>query len=338
MPYAARFTRCRAFAMTSPPAVSAQNLRFHYGKRCALDDVSFEVPTGEMFGLLGPNGSGKTTLFKLLATLNAVQEGTLEVTGTSVAREPTAVRRKLGIVFQHPSIDIKLTVAENLRHQGHLYGLSGNELEERMTKLLETFRLTERRDEYAEKLSGGLKRRVEVAKSLLHRPPVLLLDEPTTGFDPTARREFWDVMASVNQQEGTSILVTTHLMEEAERCTRLVILDEGKLVAEDSPAALKASLGEQAVSMTLSSVEVTEELAMHLRSALGVEVQATPGQIRLDVATKAPPELGPFLARVMEICGDRAVSVTLSQPSLEDVFFAKTGHPFLQGDVFKEAA
>ncbi len=324
--------------MTPPPAVSAQQLRFHYGKRCALDGVSFDVPKGEIFGLLGPNGSGKTTLFKLLATLHAMQEGKLEIAGTSAVRESTVVRRKLGIVFQHPSLDVKLTVAENLRHQGHLYGLSGSALEQRMDELLATFRLTERRDDYAEKLSGGLKRRVEVAKSLLHRPQVLLLDEPTTGFDPTARREFWDVMALVNRQEGTTILVTTHLMEEAERCTRLAILDQGQLVAEDSPAALKASLGGQAVSVTLSAGQETEELAMHVRSALGVEVQTRPGHLRLDAGQHTPTELGAFLARVMELCGDRASSVTLAQPSLEDVFFAKTGHPFLISDMYQEAA
>lgn len=324
--------------MTSIPAVSAQDLRHHYGKRCALDGVSFEVSAGEIFGLLGPNGSGKTTLFKLLATLLTVQDGRLEVSGTSVAREPTAVRRRLGVVFQHPSLDLKLTVAENLRHQGHLYGLWGAPLEKRMEQLLETFRLTERRDEYAEKLSGGLKRRVEVAKSLLHRPSVLLLDEPTTGFDPTARREFWDVINLVHQSEKTSILVTTHLMEEAERCTRLMILDQGKRVAEDTPSALKASLGGQAVTVTLTALESTEKLAMHLKSALGVDVQTSPGQLRLDAAVKTPAELGPFLAKVMELVGEEAASVTLAQPSLEDVFFAKTGHPFVHADVFQEAA
>lgn len=331
MPYAARF-------MMPRPAVAAQRLRFHYGKRCALDGVSFEVAAGEVFGLLGPNGSGKTTLFKLLATLQTVQEGSLEVAGISVARESTTVRRKLGIVFQHPSLDVKLTVAENLRHQGHLYGLFGSALEERITKLLTTFRLQDRRHESAEKLSGGLKRRVEVAKSLLHRPSVLLLDEPTTGFDPAARREFWDLMSVVNQEEGATILVTTHLMEEAERCSRLMILDQGKRVAEDSPATLKASLGEQAITVTLKAAEKTEEIAMHVRSALGLNFQSSPGQLRLDVAATAPAELGPLLAKVMELTGNQASSVTLAQPSLEDVFFAKTGHLFISGDVWREAA
>jgi len=317
--------------MPNQPAVFAEDLRYRYGQRTALDGVSFEVGKGECFGLLGPNGSGKTTLFRLVGTLLAMQDGGLKLAGTDVRREPHAIRRKLGIVFQHTSLDVKLTVAENLRHQGHLYGLSGPALEKRSAELLELFRLNERRDELVETLSGGLKRRLEVAKSLLHRPPVLLLDEPTSGFDPTARREFWDMLAKVNQDEGTTVLVTTHLMEEAERCSRIMILDRGKCVAKGSPAEQKASLGEQNITVTLVRDADVEEVAGKLHNALSVLVQSSGQVLRLDTARQTPAELGPMLARVLELTGTKAETIALSQPTLEDVFFAKTGHPFDAG-------
>src|SRR5882757_4530497 len=224
-------------------AIDASGLGFRYGEREALSDVSFAVARGEIFAFLGPNGGGKSTLFKLLSTLTPIQSGSARILGHNLAGETTWVRRRLGVVFQHPGLDGKLTVAENLAHHGHLYGITGKRLRERSTAMLELLRLTPRSRDLVETLSGGLQRRVELAKALLHEPELLLLDEPSTGLDPAARREFFNLLSRLRESDRVTIVLTTHHMEEAERCDRIGILDQGRLAAIAPPGELKQRVG-----------------------------------------------------------------------------------------------
>ena len=229
--------------MTDPTALSVENVSYHYGDRRALDAVSFSVLAGEIFGLLGPNGGGKTTLFRLIATLLPLQEGEVRLYGEPVSTQSAQVRHQLGVTFQSPSVDIRLTVAENLKHQGQLYGLSGRRLTEVTDRVMTALGIQDRRHDLVETLSGGLKRRVEIAKSLLHSPRFLLLDEPSTGLDPGARLDLWEVLTRLQREQGVTVLVTTHLMDEAERCDRLAILDRGRIVACDAPVPIAAGIG-----------------------------------------------------------------------------------------------
>ncbi len=229
--------------------ISVQNLVHRYGDRTALNGVSFDVRPAELFGLLGPNGSGKTTLFRILSTLMIPSAGRATIMGCDAAQEPARLRRQIGVVFQAQSIDLKLTAYENLWHQGHLYGLRGADLKQRIDEILSRVGLADRAGELVETFSGGMQRRIELAKGLLHHPGVLLLDEPTTGLDPGARRDLWQYLQILRDEERVSVLVTTHLMEEAERCDRLAIMNEGNLVALGTPEELKAEIGGDIVWM-----------------------------------------------------------------------------------------
>src|SRR5438270_1821656 len=212
-----------------PAAISVQQLVHRYSERTALDGVSFSVGEAEIFGLLGPNGSGKTTLFRILSTLMAPSGGDAAICGWSVVKQPKDVRKTIGVVFQEKSIDVKLTAAENLMHQGHLYGLSGAGLKSRIAQMLSRVGLSDRANDKVETFSGGMLRRIEIAKGLMHHPSVLLLDEPTTGLDPGARIDLWQYLRILREEEGITVLVTTHLMEEAERCHQDAILSGGKV-------------------------------------------------------------------------------------------------------------
>ena len=234
--------------------ILAENLSHQYGSRLALSNVNFEVKAGEIFGLLGPNGGGKSTLFRILSTMMAPTGGRAEVAGHDVARDPAAVRRAIGVVFQTQSLDKALTVAENLRAQGHLYGLSGPKLRDRIAQVMERLGLADRRNDIVETLSGGLKRRVEIAKGLLHRPVVLLMDEASTGLDPGARRELWQYVEELRSREGVTILLTTHILDEADRCDRLALLHQGRVVAEGTPAHLRSRIGGDVVVLSAADV------------------------------------------------------------------------------------
>ena len=293
----------------------------------ALDSVSFNVESGEIFGLLGPNGGGKTTLFRTLSTTLPVQDGKAIVAGADVATEPNRVRQAIGVTFQSPSLDPKLTVGENLEYQGHLYGLSGSELSGRANKLLTTLGLSDRAGDIAETLSGGLKRRVEIAKSLLHDPQILLLDEPSTGLDPGARHDLWRYLKSLRDDDGVTVLVTTHLMEEAEQCDRLGILDRGKLVALGTPAELQASVGGDCVTVEPAYPE--SDLRQRLSDHFGVDVQEVGDVLRIE------REAGHELVRdLVAQFPDDVKSVSFGKPTLEDVFIQRTGHRFwAEGDL-----
>ncbi len=291
-----------------------------YENRTALDGVSFDVRNAELFGLLGPNGSGKTTLFRILSTLMVPTSGHAVILGFDSAKDPSALRRHIGVVFQAQSNDGKLTAYENLWHQGHLYGLHGAALKARIGEILSRVGLSDRANEKVETFSGGMQRRIELAKGLLHHPSVLLLDEPTTGLDPGARRDLWQYLAILRDQEKVSVIVTTHLMEEAERCDRLAILNEGKLMALGTPADLKREIGGDVV---LLEARDPEALAEQVRSRFGMEATVMGQQVRLEIESGHR-----FVTDVVEAFPGEIQALSVSKPTLEDVFIRRTGHRF----------
>jgi ABC-2 type transport system ATP-binding protein len=299
--------------------IEIRSLSHRYDEREALRDVSFDVAAGSVFALLGPNGGGKSTLFRILTTLLTPTAGQAAVHGFDVVRDRAEVRRRIGVVFQSPSLDGKLTVAENLTHQGHLYGLSGSLLRERAAAAAERMHVADRAGDRVDTLSGGLKRRVELAKCLLHRPPVLLLDEPSTGLDPGARSDMMEHLLQLAQGDGVTVLLTTHLMDEADRCDRVAILDEGRLVALDSPSILKSTVGGDV--LTLESAEAPA-LAAEVSARLGCAATAHDGAVRIEHRDAAGLLPGLFAAYPGRI--DR---VTLGRPTLDDVFLDLTGPP-----------
>ncbi|OGG49336.1 MAG: hypothetical protein A3F84_25020 [Candidatus Handelsmanbacteria bacterium RIFCSPLOWO2_12_FULL_64_10] len=302
------------------PVIEVEGLSRTYGERTALAGVSFAVKPGEVFGLLGPNGGGKTTLFRVLATLLPPSQGSARVFGMDAVRDADAIRRRIGVVFQEPALDRHLTVAENLRHQGHLYGLSGRRLRARMGEALSRLGLGERRDDLVSRLSGGLRRRADLARGALHGPDLLLLDEPSTGLDPAARRDFREELHRLREQDGVTILLTTHLMEEAEGCDRVAILDGGRLVALDSPEALRRSVGGEVIRV---QAEAPGRFQQEVRERFGIETSVIDGAVR--VACEGGQGVMIDLLRAF---GEQIASITLSRPTLEDVFIAKTGHRF----------
>lgn len=305
-------------------AIAVDGLVHRYGTHEALRGIGFAVQRGEIFGLLGPNGGGKTTLFRVLTTLLPVQSGTVLVRGIDVRSQPDAVRRKIGITFQSPSLDARLTVRENLKHQGHLYGLSGSRLRDRIDLLLRTLGLSDRSSDRVESLSGGLKRRVEIAKGLLHDPEVLLLDEPTTGLDPGARHDVWRYLRELQTERGISVLVTTHLMEEAERCDRLGILDRGELVALGTAEELRASVGGDCLTIQCPA---PESLANRIRERFRVPVQSVGEQLRIERANGHD-----LLRELVAAYPNEIKTISLGKPTLEDVFIQRTGHRFWTGE------
>jgi ABC-2 type transport system ATP-binding protein len=305
----------------SAAVISVQNLVHRYENRTALNGVSFDVRPAELFGLLGPNGSGKTTLFRILSTLMVPSAGRTAIMGYDAAREPARVRRQIGVVFQAQSVDEKLTAYENLWHQGHLYGLRGAALKKRIYEILSRVGLADRAEELVETFSGGMQRRIELAKGLLHYPGVLLLDEPTTGLDPGARRDLWQYLQMLRDEEHVSVLVTTHLMEEAERCDRLAIMNEGNLVALGTPTELKSEIGGDVV--LLEAAHDAGLLAERIRARFHVETTVLENQVRME--HKGAHR---FVTEVVEAFPGEIVALSVSKPALEDVFIRRTGHKF----------
>ncbi len=300
--------------------ISVRDLVHRYQDRPALNGISFDVRPAELFGLLGPNGSGKTTLFRILSTLMVPSAGTAQVVGLDVVREPAALRRHIGVVFQAQSVDPKLTAYENLWHQGHLYGLRGPALKQRIEEILTRVGLLDRARDRVETFSGGMQRRIELAKGLLHHPEVLLLDEPTTGLDPGARRDLWQYLQILRDQEHVSVIVTTHLMEEAERCDRLAILNEGKLVALGTPTELTREIGGDVV---LLEARDPEKLAERIRSLFHVDATVMGAHVRLEIENGHR-----FVPDVVEAFPGEIQALSVSKPTLEDVFIHRTGHKF----------
>ena len=306
---------------SAAPVISVQNLVHRYENRTALNGVSFDVRPAELFGLLGPNGSGKTTLFRILSTLMIPTGGRAVVMGYDAAQDAASLRRQIGVVFQAQSVDPKLTAYENLWHQGHLYGLSGSTLKKRINEILLRVGLADRANERVETFSGGMQRRIELAKGLLHRPGVLLLDEPTTGLDPGARIDLWQYLQMLRDEEHVSVLVTTHLMEEAERCDRLAIMNEGNLVALGTPVELKSEIGGDVI--LLEPTHDPASLAEHIRQRFAVDAVVLGNQVRIE------REGGHrFVPDLVEAFPGEIQAISVSKPALEDVFIHRTGHKF----------
>ncbi|MGA3087256.1 MAG: ATP-binding cassette domain-containing protein [Terriglobales bacterium] len=306
------------------PIIAVRDLVHRYQDRTALNGVSFEVRPAELFGLLGPNGSGKTTLFRILSTLMVPTSGSATVAGLDAVRQSGALRRHIGVVFQAQSVDPKLTAYENLWHQGHLYGLRGSELKDRIHEILARVGLLDRSRDYVETFSGGMQRRIELAKGLLHHPEVLLLDEPTTGLDPGARRDLWQYLGILRDQERVSVIVTTHLMEEAERCDRLAILNEGNLVALGTPEALTREIGGDVI---LLEAREPQSLADRIRHKFQVDATVMDRHVRLEIENGHR-----FVPDVVEAFPGEIQSLSVSKPTLEDVFIHRTGHRFWNDD------
>jgi ABC-2 type transport system ATP-binding protein len=306
--------------MSTSPAVEIAHLAYRYGDREAIHDLSLSIAEREIFAILGPNGSGKTTLFRVLSTLIPIQQGEVRILGHNLRTDAAAIRSQLGIVFQSPSIDKKLTVMENVIHHGRLYGLGGRELRARADEMLTRLGLADRKRELVEKLSGGLRRRVELATGMLHRPRLLLLDEPSTGLDPGARSDLWQYLEQVREADGVTVLVTTHLLDEAQRADRIAIMHKGNLAALDTPVALQAAVGGDAITIRTNDPAT---LAADIERQLSATAKVVDGSVRLEQANGHQ-----WIARLVEAFPDRIDSITLGKPTLEDVFIHFTGHRF----------
>jgi ABC-2 type transport system ATP-binding protein len=301
-------------------AIDIDHLSHAYGQRKAIDDLSLQIHEGEIFGLLGPNGSGKTTLFRVLSTLVPPQAGQVQILGRDLATDRDAIRRDIGVVFQAPALDKQLTAYENLACQGALYGLRGPMLRERIDELLEAVGLRDRANEKVDRYSGGMRRRVEIAKGLLHRPRLLILDEPSTGLDPGARLDLWQLFHTIRKRQNVTILLTTHLMDEADSCDRLAIMMAGKLLACGTPSELKGRISGDVITLTSPRLS---DLRDRLREALGVEVERVGSSLRLQ-----RPRGHEFVPTLIESAPGLVDSVSVGRPSLADVFVQLTGHGY----------
>jgi ABC-2 type transport system ATP-binding protein len=312
--------------LSTSAAVQASNLIHEYAvrgqatPRRALDGVSFDVRKGEIFALLGPNGGGKTTLFKILSTALIPTSGTATIFGFDIRTHADDVRQRIGVVFQNPSLDKKLTVLENLRYHGQLYGMRGTELKNRVSEMMERLAVADRANHLVETLSGGLARRVELAKGLLHQPHLLILDEPSVGLDPGARHDLWIYLQKLREKEGVTILVTTHLVDEGDRSDRVLVLNLGKIVALDTPAALKDQIGGDVISITSKD---PEKLTARIREKFGITPASFNGTLRIEKQAGHA-----FISQVVDAFPELINAVNLSKPTLEDVFIARTGHRF----------
>jgi len=288
----------------------------------AVDHVSFSVENGEIFALLGPNGAGKTTTIKILTTLLKPTSGTAKIAGFDVSKDKDSVRRSIGIVFQEPSLDWRLTGRENLDFHARIYGIGRREREERIEEVLKLVELEDKADVVVDKYSGGMKRSLELARGFIHSPKVLFLDEPTLGLDTHTRRRIWDYIRELNDKEGVTIVLTTHHMEEADYlCERVGIMDQGKIIALDTPKNLKDLIGSDLVSLEMNARDCNTDIFKKLDFVIDfrrhddfVTLKMERGDLRI-----------PAIMKVAQREGIEIKSVNLRKPSLEDVFLYITG-------------
>jgi ABC-2 type transport system ATP-binding protein len=302
---------------SSTPAVEVDDLVKTYGDVEAVRGVSFAVEPGEVFGFLGPNGAGKSTTINVLCTLAEPTSGAARVNGFDVVSERDAVRRQFGLVFQDTTLDVRMTAAQNLWLHAELYGIDPGVIPSRMDQMLEMVDLADRRDQPVLTFSGGMKRRLEIARGLMHSPRVLFLDEPTIGLDPQTRSSIWSYIRELQKTEGTTIFMTTHYMEEAEFCDRIAIIDRGEIVVLDTPEALKASVGADRVA--LGTADDGSAIAA-LRAGFGIEATVAEGAVTFHV--EAGEEFVPRLFAELNV---PITSVAVSRPTLDDVFMRYTG-------------
>ncbi|MGI8434249.1 MAG: ATP-binding cassette domain-containing protein [Nocardioidaceae bacterium] len=310
--------------MTQEAAVEAINLVKHFDDTIAVDGVSFSVPQGSVLGLLGPNGAGKTTIVRMLTTLSVPTAGTGRVAGHDIVREPAAVRRSMGLTGQAATVDELLTGRENIRLIGRLYGLPMSYLRDATEVLLEQFSLSEAGDRIAKTYSGGMRRRLDLAVSLVASPPVLFLDEPTTGLDPRSRTELWEVLRSLVSQ-GTTLVLTTQYLEEADQLAdQIVVIDKGKVIASGTPTQLKDQAGQASVVLTVSHDADVPRAEQLLRSGMG-DVFVDQDSRQLTAKTSGLEEMTQ-IARLFADSGIQVDDLGLKRPSLDDVFMSLTGH------------
>jgi ABC-2 type transport system ATP-binding protein len=300
------------------PVISVAGLTKRYGEVEAVRGIDFEVTRGETFGFLGPNGAGKTTTIKILCTLANATTGTARVAGYDSGADRDAVRRNIGLVFQDTTLDTYLTAEQNLRFHAELYGVPKPAVAPRMRQVLDMVGLWDRKDSLVSTFSGGMKRRLEIARGLLHAPHVLFLDEPTVGLDPQTRSSIWAYINELKSREDITIFLTTHYMDEAENCDRIAIIDHGKIVAIDTPAALKASIGKDRVQ--IRTADDTAAIAA-LAGTFGIEAAVREGAVTFSVASGEQ-----FVPRLFSEFSVPIQSVSVSRPSLDDVFMSYTGN------------
>jgi ABC-2 type transport system ATP-binding protein len=302
--------------------IEVKDLTKRFGGVVAVDGLSFMVERGEVFGLLGPNGAGKTTTLSMLSTILKVTSGTATVNGFDVVKQPSQVRRSIGIVFQEPSIDDRLTGRENLEMHANLYAVPGGEKEKRIEEVLKLVELEDRADSLMRTYSGGMRRRLEIARGLIHHPNVLFLDEPTLGLDPQTREHIWDYIMELSKRENITMVLTTHYMEEADKlCDRIAIVDYGKIIALDEPERLKEKLEGDVIMV---KTEMTKELSEKVNGMkLVKEMKEQEGELKLIVKDGEK-----FIPRVVEIAASLGIhieSMSIHEPTLEDVFLHYTG-------------
>jgi ABC-2 type transport system ATP-binding protein len=298
--------------------IEVENLSRRFGKIEAVKEVSFAIEEGEIFGFLGPNGAGKTTTINMLCTLLRPGGGSARVNGFDVVRQRSDVRRSIGLVFQQSTLDEQLSAEQNLRFHGYAYGIPAAQREQRMHDLLTMVELYDRRKHKVRTFSGGMKRRLEIARGLLHLPRVLFLDEPTLGLDPQTRKHIWDYLHDLRRRENLTIFLTTHYMDEAENCGRIAVIDHGRIVAMDTPDGLKNAVGGDLVTFSTADTQAAAQL---VRQRYHVEPQIQDGQVRFHVTSGET-----FLPDFVREFPQRLLSVGLRRPTLEDVFLSLTGH------------
>jgi ABC-2 type transport system ATP-binding protein len=303
--------------MSPTAAITVRGLTKSFGEVRAVRGVDFEVATGEVFGFLGPNGAGKTTTINMLCTLAKPTSGEARVAGHDVVSERDEVRRNIGLVFQDPTLDGYLTAQQNLKLHAELYGVQSDLVAPRMHQVMEMVGLWDRKDSVVSTFSGGMRRRLEIARGLMHSPRVLFLDEPTIGLDPQTRRSIWDYIRELKEREEITIFMTTHYMDEAEWCDRIAIMDHGEIVALDSPEALKAGVGQDRITI---HIDDDEAAIAALGRQFGVEAQVREGAVVFGV-----PSGEQFVPRLFAEFELPIRSVSVSRPTLDDVFMSYTG-------------
>ena len=310
--------------------IKVENLVKRFGELVAVDNVSFGVAPGEIFGFLGPNGAGKTTTINILCTLSKPTSGRATIDGFDVVRQQSQVRQSIGLVFQDPSLDERLSGLQNLRFHALVYNMPAPDREQRIEQMLKMMELWVRRNSEVCTYSGGMKRRLELGRGLLHRPKVLFLDEPTLGLDPQTRRRIWEHILELRQREGTTVFLTTHYMDEAANAGRIAIIDHGKIIAMDTPERLKEIVGKDIISVRADD---SDKAAAEIRLRYKIEPRHDGDELTFEVADGEE-----FLPEFIKEFGTRILSINLRRPSLDDVFVKLTGREIREEeikDVFK---